>query len=151
MQISKWADDYLLKEARKVAIDEDIRDNYFHKTFTNGFKTFLNSEYDFFDISRIVINIDDDYLGTNNFEVTIYGYAMDDDDTYGEIELDYEECISIQEVHKFIKHLGRDDKYINELLESVVINEKIINLVETTDEILNDLKGENKNETSKRS
>ena len=140
MQISKWADDYLLKEARKVAIDEDIEDNY----SINGFKTFLNSEYDSFDISRIVINIDDDYLGTNNFEVTIYGYAMDDDDTHGEIELDYEECISIQEVHKFIKHLGRDDKYINELLESVVINEKIINLVETTDEILNDLKGVNK-------
>tara|TARA_R100000231_G_scaffold136444_1_gene111734 strand:+ start:511 stop:936 length:426 start_codon:yes stop_codon:yes gene_type:complete len=140
MQISKWADDYLLKEARKVAIDEDIEDNY----SINGFKTFLNSEYDSFDISRIVINIDDDYLGTNNFEVTIYGYAMDDDDTYDEIELDYEECISIQEVHKFIKHLGRDDKYINELLESVVINEKIINLVETTDEILNDLKGVNK-------
>ena len=55
-------------------------------------------------ISRIIINIDDDYLGTGNYEVTVYGFEKG----YNlELELESEECISLEEVFKYINKLDK--------------------------------------------
>ena len=49
-------------------------------------------------ISRIKIDTDNGYLGTGNYEITVYGF---ENGSNSELELEFEECISIEEVIKF--------------------------------------------------
>ena len=55
-------------------------------------------------ISRIKIDTDNGYIGTGNYEITVYGF---ENGSNSELELEFEECISIEEVIKFIKRLDK--------------------------------------------
>ena len=72
-----------------------------------GFDTFRHKNGDEQLITRFEIEKDDDYLGTGNYFVELFG-----EDDGGEFIIDAEEFKNFKEVLVYLTYLGRDYEYM---------------------------------------
>ena len=72
-----------------------------------GFDTFRYENGDEQLVTRFKIERDDDYLGTGNYFVELFG-----EDDGGEFTIDAEEFINFKGVLTYLQYLGRDYEYM---------------------------------------